>query len=597
MAGNSLTEVVYDGQFHERHERVQKTFADEVFRQPDGLSLPQRASNAYRMLRHAAGQLGRTREVVRDPHLLFAFYDWASTHAPDLIPLVSGHYNLTAGTLLTLGADRADLEPYLAELDAAASVGVLLINEHACGSNVASLETTATFDAGTATFILRTPNPGARKCMPNVADAIPRTTILVARLVVAGVDRGIFPFVVRLRDDTGAPAPGVTIARLPDKPFLPMDNAVISFDGARVGFGSWLSAGTAEIDDYGEFRFINGAGPHEVFRRTMSQFTFGRTALSSGVVAAARAATLVLARHVQSREIRAFRRHRLPMLELSNVRRSLFGSLARTYACTFFANTAKRAVAESDDLADPGVQLLGMLAKAFLITSCREIIQECRDRCGAPGMFSANRIPDYLGLAQAGVTAEGDAQVMRLTAGRQLALEALREPLDAPAARQLDSLDDQGSWLELFTAHEHRFQRRAVLQLRGPLAEGKSTFDRWNASMHDAMELADAHANRLALEAFLAEIDAVDDTEARTALRSTAKLYVLEHLIDHAGSYLAEGRITPEMFDRLDADHAATCDQLAPHLPLLVDAFAIDESILDAPATSPDGWDRLVARR
>lgn len=583
---NALTELIYGGQFNFYHERVQQIFADENFKRTEGLSMPERTQNSYSMLRVAAEKIGRASDVVRDPQLLLAFYDWSSVHAPDLLPLISGHYNLTVGALLALGAGRADLKPYLDDLDTAASVGVFLINEYDCGSNVAFLETTATYDHSTRAFLLDTPHPGARKFMPNVGAEIPRVTIIAARLVVDGTPRGIFPFVLRLRDVTGTPAAGVSIMPMPDKPFFPMDNAVTSFSQVRVPFEGWLSAGVAEINESGEFRFSANAGPQDAFRATTSEFTFGRVALSSAAVASARASLLIFARYVQTRQIQAFRTHRKPMLEFQNVQRSLFGSLATVYACTFFANTLKAALLEGADLSNPEIQLAGIVAKSYLVTSAQKVMQESRERCGAHSMFSASRIPDYLGIAQGLLTAEGDIQVLRLTAGRHLVANKSYSPLPVVASN-ITGLDDVATWLDLFRAREHYHYERTASGLRAALGSG-TAFDRWNRNIHDAMQLADAYASRCALESFLNAAAKAPDADSHAALHLTAKLFVLDYVTAHAGLYLADGYVSRDAFMSLDGEYAAACRQLTAYLPLLVDAFAIDEKILDTPITSDD---------
>lgn len=587
---NALTELIYNGQFANLHDPVQQIFSDDQFRRVDGLTQSQRAERAYELLRYAAAKIGKTRQVVENPRLLLSFYEWACIHAPDLLPLISGHYNLTTGSLLTLGKGREDLEPYLRDLDTIAGVGVLLINEFDCGSNVAFLETTATYEHADRSFVLRTPYPGATKFMPNVAAPVPRITIVVARLIVDDIDRGIFPFVVRLRGPNGKIAPGVTVTPLPDKPLLPMDNAMISFDHARLPFESWLSADVANIDIDGTFRYLQNSGHHDAFRQTMSQFTFGRVALASSMIASARAALVLLARYIEARKVRAFQRHQPPMIKMRNVQRSFFRSLALVYSCTFFANNIKDQLCAAPSLSDPDVQLQGLLAKFFLVSSAQKIIAECRERCGAHGMFSVNRIADYLGLVNACSTAEGDTQVLQIAAGRQLVLN--REyAIPAVSALNLKSLCDPTSWIDLFHAREHYYLTRGRKIMNSSLRANQTVFDRWNECINDAMNLADAHVNRRALEMFLRASQDAPDNKYREALTLAAQLYVHDYVSSHAGSYLIEGHLSHELFEVLDTSYAETCDRLVEHLPLLVEAFAIDEQILDAPITKSNYYE------
>ncbi|MFB7504068.1 MULTISPECIES: acyl-CoA dehydrogenase [Streptomyces] len=583
---NDLTDIIYDGRFERHYMPVQLIFADPEFKMADGLSLPARAINAYGMLKHAAFRLGKSSDVVRDPGLLLAFYEWASTHAPDLLPLISGHYNLTTGLLLDLGQRSPELHSLLEDLDTAQAVGVLLINEFGCGSNVAFLETTATYEHTTRSFRLDTPRPEARKFMPNVGAPIPRVTVVAARLMVDGVQHGVFPFVTRLRDRDGKPAEGVTIMPMPDKPFFPMDNAVTDFCGVSVPFSGWLAAGIAEIDEAGVFRYLHGHGPRDAFRKTASQFTFGRVALSSAAVASARAAVLLFARYAQSREIQAFHGHRRPMLEFRNLQRSLFGALATTYACSFFTNTFKSTLVHKADLSAPETQLAGIVAKSYLVPAAHRVLREARARCGAHAMFSANRIADYLGLCEGSLTAEGDIQVMQLSAGRQLLGSKDYFP-SRPAVPETEPGDDGDAYLAFFEAREADYYERASAVMRSPLGSG-TTFDRWNRCVPFAMRLTDAYAHRLAYESLLAAVNAAPAGDPREALRLIARLFALEYISTHAALFLSEGRLTESMYARLDEEQAETCERLSPHLSLLVDAFAIDEDILAAPLTAPD---------
>ncbi|MET7608350.1 acyl-CoA dehydrogenase [Streptomyces avermitilis] len=584
---NPLIEIVHDGQYSVRHATIQCFFSDPVFRVPSGQSLPERALNAYAMLRRAAELTGPARALTRDRERLLAFYEWACVHAPDLLPLISGHYNLTVGSLLDLGRDQASLEPLLADLDTASAVGVLLINEYGCGSNVAFLETTATYDHATRCFTLDTPHAHARKFMPNVAAPVPRVTVVAARLVANGRQHGVFLFVLRMRGDDGSPAEGVTITPMPDKPFFPMDNAVISFDGVRVPYEGWLTGGIAEIDERdGKFRFMTGCGPHDAFRQTSAQFTFGRIALSSAAVASARAAVLILARYAQGREVRAFHGHQRPMLSFRNVQQSLCGALADVYAATFLANHFKARLVAAQDLSAPDAQLCGIVAKAHLVTAAHRILQETRERCGAQAMFSANRIADYLGLVQGSLTAEGDIQVLRLTAGRYLANKGGCQPVPRPVGA-LSDLDTEETWLALFRAREAHASTRVTRVLERPLGDG-TVFDRWNLAIPDAMRLCDAYADRLTLEAFLEALNRAPGPEARAALRAAAQMYALRRIAANGGQLVADGHLSPEAFHGLDDACARVSEELVEHLPLLVEAFGVDEAILDAPATASD---------
>ncbi|MFD9698179.1 acyl-CoA dehydrogenase [Lentzea sp. NPDC059081] len=90
------------------------------------------------------------------------------------------------------------------------------------------------------------------------------------------------------------------------------------------------------------------------------------------------------------------------------------------------------------------------------------------------------------------------------------------------------------------------------------------------------------------------------DGEDRVALSMIAKLFTLDYIRRHAGTYLAAGHITSGAFSGLDDEYSDICARLIEHLPLLVDSFGIDEDILAAPVTSNDriaAWEQRSHER
>lgn len=68
------------------------------------------------------------------------------------------------------------------------------------GSDVPSLETTATFDRKTDEFIIHTPSPTATKYWPGDLGHFSSHTIVFAKLIIDEVTYGVFPFIIQVRD-------------------------------------------------------------------------------------------------------------------------------------------------------------------------------------------------------------------------------------------------------------------------------------------------------------------------------------------------------------------------------------------------------------
>ena len=105
------------------------------------------------------------------------------------------------------------------------------------GSNVAGLETTATFDRKTDEFVLHTPTISATKWWPGDMGRMANHAIVLARLVIEEDDGekndyGPAPFIVQIRDrDTHKHVPGIKTGDMgPKMGFHSKDNGWLTFD-------------------------------------------------------------------------------------------------------------------------------------------------------------------------------------------------------------------------------------------------------------------------------------------------------------------------------------------------------------------------------
>ena len=79
-------------------------------------------------------------------------------------------------------------------------IGCFAMTELAHGSNVAGLETTATFDSATDEFVIHTPHLGATKWWIGGAASTATHAVVFAQMIVGGKRWGVKTFVTQLRD-------------------------------------------------------------------------------------------------------------------------------------------------------------------------------------------------------------------------------------------------------------------------------------------------------------------------------------------------------------------------------------------------------------
>ncbi|QLH25641.1 acyl-CoA dehydrogenase [Streptomyces sp. Rer75] len=586
MAGRAqvslLTEVLFDGRFDDLHRPWTEYFRRDIFRYRDGLSLSERSALAYERLRVVNEGIASVEEFVTATDRLVSLHEWLGMVDGSLTTLATIHYNLFLGSLLRLDPRRTvDLAPFTRLW----RYGTVLITELGYGNNAAALETTAVHQPEADTFVLHTPSAGAQKFMPNTGPAGGgKSGLVAARLIVRGQDCGVFLFLVPLRDERG-PLPGIRIRPLSETPGSAVDHAITSFDHVVLDRTALLAGDHADLTAEGAFRSAIGSRRRR-FLRSIQRVTTGKLCLAAAALGGARAALTIAVRYAHRRHTFApASRTGVPLFAYRCNQTRLLGAAAHAYAATFLLREATRHCTGRDDPESAEAEVLVAAAKGWITWQARDIAIECRERCGAQGLLSANRIVDLLTPIESTITAEGDNLVIWTKAAADMLTGRGYSPPPAPAART-GPPTGRTHLLELLVRHELSCLQQARNRLSrssdGPL-------DRWNQAVNPALDLVDAYATRRAAEAFLTAVDRVADDAMRGLLEQVFQLFALQRLAPQAGLLLADGHLTADTVRDLAPAVDRVAAALAPHAPALVEAFAIPDDILQAPIAT-DGY-------
>lgn len=89
-------------------------------------------------------------------------------------------------------------------------IGSYVQTEMGHGSNVAGLETTATFDREKDQIVIHSPTITATKMWPGSIGIVANHAVVFARLIIDEDDYGVQPFMVQVRDlETHEVLPGI----------------------------------------------------------------------------------------------------------------------------------------------------------------------------------------------------------------------------------------------------------------------------------------------------------------------------------------------------------------------------------------------------
>ncbi|WP_405783645.1 acyl-CoA dehydrogenase [Streptomyces sp. NBC_00859] len=579
-AAGELRHLLFDGNDRERvHAPWHTLVSAPSYRHRDGLTPAERASLAYERLREINTLVPDPRALARDPRLLASLHEWAAIvdGGGGLCTVAGIHYNLFLGSLL----DHEDTgRRDLSDFTSMRRTGTFLCTELEHGNDAGALETTAEYDRDSDTFVLHTPTDGARKFMPNTSPlGGPKSALVAARLLIDNNDEGVFLFLTPLSDENGT-LPGIRIHPLPLRPDAPVDHCLTAFDHVRLDRSALLEAEHGHLDTQGRLNSTLG-NKRKRFLHSISRVTTGKLCMSAAAIGASRAALAIAVRYAQHRHISGPRPgERIPLQAHRSHHGRLLTSLATVYAMTFAHRETVNQWCTHHPAQREEAERQTAIMKAWNTWQARTITTECRERCGAQALFSANGLADFPQNTEGTITAEGDNLVIWLKAAGEILFHPTTHPPRSnhtpPAERPLTDLI---FLRELLAQTEQLWRNRARTALRqGPTG---NPLARWNTASDAALQMVAAHATLNAADAFLNTIKNAQHPTTRNLLQQLCRLFLLRQLTQHTGDLLADNHLTPQHVWALPDTINTATNQLAPHLHTLTHAFDLPTTHLN----------------
>ncbi|TQL03033.1 acyl-CoA dehydrogenase [Cellulomonas sp. SLBN-39] len=543
-------------------------------------------------------------------------------------------WGLFASAILHLGTTWHH-DTFLADAMHLRVPGAFAMTETGHGSDVASIGTTAEYDAQTQEFVIHTPFRGAWKDYLGNAALHGTAAVVFAQLVTAApggprVDHGVHAFYVPIRDpQTGEFLPGVGGEDDGVKGGLNgIDNGRLHFDHVRV-------PRTHLLDRYGSVAPDGTysspiASPGRRFFTMLGTLVQGRVSLDGAAVNASKVALAIAVTYAnQRRQFTGGDAEEVVLLDRGQHQRRLLPLLAETYAATF---AHEELLAAFDDVFSgrgdtpeqrEDLETLAAALKSSSTWHALRTVQTCREACGGQGFLAENRLTGLHADMDVYATFEGDNTVLLQLVGKRLlgdyaaSLSALQRDrgdlarfvaervADAalhrtPLVRAVQTLGDLGD------------ARRSVGQLRDEATQRELLTDRveakvaqvaqalaparklspdkaaalFNAHQHELVEAARAHAERVQWEAFTRGLAQVQDPGTRQVLTWVRDLFGLSLIERDLAWYLINGRLSAGRARTVTSYIDRLLVRLRPHAQDLVDAFGYRQEHLRAPISS-----------
>ncbi|AOM39971.1 cytochrome-c oxidase [Xenorhabdus hominickii] len=352
---------------------------------------------------------------------LVTLHELVAPHDGAVVSMMSIHFNLAIGTIANLGDQTPYIENLYQELCSGRAIGVYLATELAYGNNLIAIETQASYLPEKGVFILNSPNSGAYKFMPNTIPCeLPKIAVILAQLNVSGKKYGIFPFVVPLSVN-GQLITGVKITSLGDKPGFYLDNAITSFDNIEIPFEGLLAGNMITLTKNGQVS-LHTKKLKERFSLVTNRIHTGKLCMAVSSITAAKSALHITSTYGHHRQTFGYS-GAMPVINYFHFSQGLAWDTLSTVTHALYLRelTKKVSVMLSGSVKNfnfPDELLIEIItAKSLCTWRTQEILLNCRERCGAHGLFMNNKIPHYLIANFGAITAEGDNIVLSLKAG------------------------------------------------------------------------------------------------------------------------------------------------------------------------------------
>ncbi|WWC63687.1 uncharacterized protein I303_106292 [Kwoniella dejecticola CBS 10117] len=494
-------------------------------------------------------------------------------------------------------------------------IGCFAMTELAHGSNVAGLETTATFDRGSDEFIIHTPHLGATKWWIGGAASTATHAAVFAQLIIDGKRHGVKTFVTQLRDTkTFTLMPGVTIGDIGKKMGRDgIDNGYIQFTYVRVPRAHMLMKHTQVSRD------------GVVTEPPLAQLTYGallggRTSMVTDSSNSAKKALTVAVRYAAVRRQFATGKNELEtqLLDYPIHQRRLMPLVAQAIAMGFTGlrlqvmyedmTQALEAMEPSDpnlnDILDKLKETHATSAglKAFCTWACLDTIDKCRQSCGGHGYSAYSNFPLMYADFAVQCTWEGDNTILSLQAGRSLVGAwgaAIKGKKLAPGVAYLNdastrtaksdsslSLDDiQKAW----NCVAFNVIKKAAEEYVKLLKSGKSKDEAMERCSQSRFIAAKIHTIGYIFRLFTEAVQEMPDNEESKVLKTVASLYGLWQIEEQQGYFLKYGYYNAEQIDKVQESVDALCAEVRGVAIPLIDSFALSDHIINSPLGKWDG--------
>ncbi|KAJ1650810.1 fatty-acyl coenzyme A oxidase [Dispira simplex] len=497
-------------------------------------------------------------------------------------------------------------------------VGCFGMTELGHGSNVAGLETTATFDEKTDEFVIHTPTLTATKWWIGGAAHSATHCAVYAQLIVKGKRYGSKTFVVPLRNpDDYSLLPGVAIGDIGKKMGRDgIDNGWIQFTHVRIPRSYMLMkhtkvSRTGEVEEPPMAQLAYGALIHGRVSMVLDSANMSKKALTIAI------------RYASVRRQFAERpgQPETKLLDYPIHQYRLLPLLAQAYALSFTGMEMQRLyeillkqlekVQKGDTLSETLTLLKETHAtsaglKAFGTWNCLHTIEQCRQTLGGHGYSAYTGLSSMYQDFAVQCTWEGDNTILTLQCGRYLVsslcdhikgkplaknvqyLTRATTPIQPFALKTAEALIQLDVLQDAWAAVAAKAVGRATKVFQTALASGITKDMAYEQCSPQRLQATKMHCYYFVISRF---IDGISRASPATQpiLTKLCLLYATYSMQEHAGEFLQAGYFDGAQIAVIRDAVIQLLQDLRRDAVPLVDAFNYTDFVINSPLGRYDG--------
>lgn len=492
-------------------------------------------------------------------------------------------------------------------------IGTYAQTEMGHGSDVRSLETTATFDANTDEFIIHSPTLTSTKWWPGELGLVANHVVCMAQLIIGEKNYGVHGFIVQIRDlETNKTLPGIEAGDIGEKlGFNTKDNGYLRFEQVRIPRENMLMRYT-KVTKHGEYqRKGNEKIAYAIMMQIRNHISNGSwRALSHGLTIAVRYSLVRTQFQDEDGKERPVLDYQIQQDKLFTLLSAAYAMQAGAHRCAQLTTENIKRIEEREDFSlmkDLHATLCG--TKAFYSSEAVDGIHQARLACGGHGYSAYSGFVSLWREFSPNTTYEGDNTIMALQTARYL-LRCLDK------ARKGTKLQENVAYLQNFTetlsiqqcpvTRTDDFNLDAISQalrvnstqlivsaatslMQGAKKGGfKESWDK-KAGIR-LIEAARGHINYFTFRAFADKINKQVTTPAlKIVLQRLCMLFGIEKLLSYPLGLTESAYLNAKQFMMLRERKEVLLEQIRPDAVGLVDAFGFTDNTLMSALGRYDG--------